>query len=47
MDCIQDLVMTSQHIYSRAYHKEMNKSGVRELARAKGSKAVRKWREGK
>ena len=37
------LVMTRRCVYSRAYHKELTKTGQHELARALGNQAVEEW----
>ena len=40
------LVMTSHHVYSRAYHKVMARTGEKQLARKGGQRAVELWRKG-
>ena len=37
------LKMTEKNVYSRAYHKELYKSGVKVQARKLGNQAVEEW----
>ena len=41
---VKELVMTSNTVYSRAYHKELTRSGKKSRARQQGQLASAKWR---
>ena len=38
------LIMSPRHVYSRAYHKELHKSGQKDKARKVGRAAVLEWK---
>ena len=41
----KQLIMTVNHVYSRAYHSCIVKTGRKDVARQKARAAVQKWKE--